>query len=138
MIMKMSRKNLDRNLDYITSRMGKPWSTFGQGVKEIKIMTSENPNISMLRDLRMRDSGSRISWWWFDDKFNQKYGPFELEDTVNVLSAKNKVNEEDLESKPEEVEPETPEEVIDEIEDKIDGVEDVKEISDDKFVVSIP
>jgi hypothetical protein len=86
----------------------------------------------------MRDSGSRISWWWFDDDFNKKYGPFEVEDTVKVLSAKNKVNEEDLESKPEEVEPETPEEVIDEIEDKIDGVEDVKEISDDKFVVSIP
>ena len=35
MIMKMSRKNLDRNLDYITSRMGKPYSTFGDGVKEI-------------------------------------------------------------------------------------------------------
>ena len=137
MMFKMSRKNLDRNLDYIVDRIGKPWSSLGN-VKEIKIMTSENPNISMLRDLRMRDSGSRISWWWFDDKFNQKYGPFELEDTVNVLSAKNKVNEEDLESKPEEVEPETPEEVIDEIEDKIDGVEDVKEISDDKFVVSIP
>ena len=138
LIMKMSRKNLDRNLDYITSRMGKPWSTFGQGVKEIQIMTSENPNISLLRDLRMRDSTSRISWWWFDDDFNKKYGPFEVEDTVKVLSAKNKVNEEDLESKPEEVEPETPEEVIDEIEDKIDGVEDVKEVGEDKFVVSIP
>lgn len=136
MIMKMSRSNLDRNLEYITSRMGKSWSSFGAGVSEIQIMTSENPNISMLRDLRMRDSGSRISWWWFDDNFEKKYGPFELEDTVNVLSAKNKVNEEDLD-KPKEVEPETPEEVIDEIEDKIEGVEDVKEVADDKFVVSI-
>ena len=139
MIMKMSRKSLDRNLDYITSRMGKPWSTFGRGVKEIQIMTSENPKISLLKDLRMRDSGSRISWWWFDDAFEKKYGPFEVEDTVNLLSAKNKVNEEDLESKPEEVdEPETPEEVIDEIQDNVEGVSDVKEISDDKFVVSIP
>ena len=119
MIMKMSRKNLDRNLDYITSRMGKPWSTFGQGVKEIKIMTSENPNISLLRDLRMRDSTSRISWWWFDDDFNKKYGPFEVEDTVKILSARNRVNEEDSADKPEEVEPETPEEVIDEIEDNV-------------------
>ena len=137
MIMKMSRKNLDRNLDYITSRMGKPYSTFGIGVKEIKIMTSENPNISLLRDLRMRDSTSRISWWWFDDDFNKKYGPFEVEDTVKVLSAKNRVNEEDSDT-PEEVEPETTEEVIDDIKDNVKGVEDVKEVGDDKFVVSIP
>ena len=82
MIMKMSRKNLDKNLEYITSRIGKPWSTFGSGVDKIQIMTSENPNISLLKDLRMRDSSSRILWWWFNDKFNQKYGPFKLEDTV--------------------------------------------------------
>lgn len=82
MIMKMSRKNLDKNLEYITSRIGKPWSTFGSGVDKIQIMTSENPNISLLKDLRMRDSSSRIVWWWFNDKFNQKYGPFKLEDTV--------------------------------------------------------
>ena len=143
LIMKMSRKNLDMNLEYIISRMGKSWSSFGQGVKEIKILTSENPNISMLRDLRMRDSTSRISWWWFDDRFEKKYGPFELEDTVKILSAKNKVNEDDVEDKPHEVdgsdnEPETPEEVIDEIQDNVEGVSDVIEISDDKFVVSIP
>ena len=100
-------------------------------------MTSENPNISLLRDLRMRDSTSRISWWWFDDKFNKKYGPFEVEDTVKLLSAKNRVNEEDAD-KPEEVEPETAEEVIDDIKDNIEGVEDVKEVGDDKFIVSIP
>ena len=143
LIMKMSRKSLDRNLDYITSRMNKPWSTFGQGVKEIKIMTSENPKISLLKDLRMRDSTSRISWWWFDDEFEKKYGPFELEDTVKILSAKNKVNEDDAEDKSQEVdgsdnEPETPDEVIDEIQDNVEGVSDVKEVSDDKFVVSIP
>lgn len=139
MIMKMSRKNLDKNLEYITSRIGKPWSTFGSGVDKIQIMTSENPNISLLKDLRMRDSGSRIVWWWFNDKFNQKYGPFKLEDTVQVYSAKNKVNEEDSD-KPQEVdsEPETPEEVIDEIKDNIEGVEDVKEVADDRFIVSIP
>ena len=136
MILKMSRKNLDKNLDYITARIGKPWSSLGN-VKEIKIMTSENPNISLLRDLRMRDSTSRISWWWFDDSFNKKYGPFELEDTVKVLSAKNRVNEEDFD-KPEEVGPETTEEVIDEIQDNVKGVEDVKEVGDDKFIVSIP
>ena len=136
MILKMSRNNLDRNLDYITARIGKPWSGLCD-VKEIKIMTSENPNISLLRDLRMRDITSRISWWWFDDKFNEKYGPFELEDTVKIMSAKNRVNEEDSD-KPEEVEPETTEEVIDEIQDNVKGVEDVKEVEDDKFVVSIP
>lgn len=137
LMMKMSRNNLDRNLEYITSRMGKPWSTFGQGVTEIQIMTSENPNIALLRDLRMRDSTSRISWWWYDDKFEQKYGPFKQEDTVKVLSAKNRVNEEDGET-PEDVEPQTAEEVIDQIEDTIKGVEDVKDIGNDKVVVSIP
>ena len=56
-----------------------------------------------------------------------------------MYSAKNKVNEEDSD-KPQEVdsEPETPEEVIDEIKDNIDGVEDVKEVADDRFIVSIP
>lgn len=49
----------------------------------------------------------------------------------------NEVNEEDSD-KPEEVEPETTEEVIDEIKDNVKGVEDVKEVGDDKFVVSIP
>lgn len=136
LIMKMSRTNLDRNLDYITERMGKPYSTFGIGVKEIKIMSSQNPNVALLTDLRMRDSTSRISWWWFTDEFKKKYGPFEVEDTVKIMSAKNRVNEEDSE-KPEEVEPETTEEVIDQIEDNIDGVEEVKDIGNDKVVVSI-
>lgn len=136
LMMKMSRNNLDRNLEYIVDRIGKG-SQFGIGVNEIKIMTSENPNIALLRDLRMRDSTSRISWWWYDDKFEQKYGPFKQEDTVKVLSAKNRVNEEDGET-PEEVEPQTAEEVIDQIEDTIKGVEDVKDIGNDKVVVSIP
>ena len=120
----------------IVDRIGKG-SQFGIGVNEIKIMTSENPNIALLRDLRMRDNTSRISWWWYDDKFEQKYGPFKQEDTVKVLSAKNRVNEEDGET-PEEVEPQTAEEVIDQIEDTIKGVEDVKDIGNDKVVVSIP
>ena len=135
LIMKMSRSNLDRNLEYITSRIGRG-STFGIGVKEIKVMTSENPNISMLRDLRMRDSTSRISWWWFDDKFEKKYGPFEVEDTVKLLSAKNRVNEED--DVPEEIKQEDPEEVIEEIYDTVDDVEEVKDVGNDKFIVSIP
>jgi hypothetical protein len=139
LIMKMSRSNLDTNLEYIVSRIGRG-STFGIGVKEIKIMTSENPNISILRDLRMRDSTSRISWWWFDDKFEKKYGPFELEDTVKILNAKNKVNEDDDE--PEEPiddrKQEDPEEVIEEIYDTVDDVEEVKDVGNDKFVVSIP
>jgi hypothetical protein len=106
-------------------------------VKEIKIMTSQNPNIAILRDLRMRNSGSRISWWWYDDKFEQKYGPFEVEDTVKILSAKNRVNEEDGEV-PEDAQPQNAEEVIDQIEDSIEGVADVKDIGNDKVVVSIP
>jgi hypothetical protein len=135
--MKMSRSNLDRNLEYITTRIGKG-SSFGIGVDEIKIMTSQNPNIAMLRDLRMRNGNSRISWWWYDDKFEQKYGPFELEDTVKILSARSRVNEEDNEEIPEdEVQPDA-EEVIDQIEDNIEGVEDVKDIGNDKVVVSIP
>ena len=117
LVMKMSRTNLDRNLDYITTRIGKG-SQFGIGVKEIKIMSSQNPNVALLKDLRMRDSTSRISWWWFTDEFKEKYGPFEVEDTVKIMSAKNRVNEEDSE-KPKEVEPETTEEVIDQIEDSI-------------------
>ena len=139
LMMKMSRSNLDRNLDYITARIGRG-SSFGIGVKEIKIMTSQNPNIAMLRDMRMRDSTSRISWWWYDDKFEQKYGPFELEDTVKLLSARNRVNEEDGNNKevPDEEQPQTAEEVIDQIEDSIEGVEDVKDIGNDKVVVSIP
>ena len=99
-------------------------------------MTSENPNISMLRDLRMRDSTSRISWWWFDDNFEKKYGPFEVEDTVKLLSAKNRMNEDDDE--PEEIKQEDPEEVIDEIYDTVDDVEEVKDVGNDKFIVSIP
>ena len=138
MMLKMSRKNLDRNLEYIMARIGKPWCNFGRGVNEIKIMTSENPNISLLKDLRMRDSTSRITWWWFDDGFEKRYGPFEEEDTVQVLRAKNTVNEEDEEDKPEEVEPETPEEVMDDIQDNVEDVEDVKEVGSDKFMVSIP
>lgn len=137
MMMKMSRTSLDRNLEYITSRIGKPWSTFGIGVKEIKIMTSENPNIAILKDLRMRDSLSRISWWWYDDKFEQKYGPFKLEDTVKILSAKRTTMNEDGQEVPEEVEPQTSEEVIDNIEDTINGVEDVRDIGNDKVVVDI-
>lgn len=136
LMMKMSRSNLDRNLEYITTRIGRG-STFGIGVKEIKIMTSQNPNIAILRDLRMRDSGSRISWWWYDDKFEQKYGPFEVEDTVKILSAKNRVNEEEGEV-PEDEQPQNAEEVIDQIEDSIEGVADVKDIGNDKVVVSIP
>ena len=56
---------------------------------------------------------------------------------MKVLSAKSTVNEEDGEV-PEEVEPQTAEEVIDQIEDTIKGVEDVKHIGNDKVVVSIP
>ena len=135
LMMKMSRNNLDRNLEYITTRIGRG-SQFGIGVKEIKIMTSENPNIAILRDLRMRDSTSRISWWWYDDSFEKKYGPFELEDTVKIYSAKGKVNEDDDDQ--EEVPPQDADEVIDQIEDNIEGVEDVKDIGNDKVVVSIP
>jgi hypothetical protein len=134
--MKMSRTNLDRNLEYITTRIGKG-SQFGIGVKEIKIMSSQNPNVALLKDLRMRDSTSRIFWWWFTDEFKKNYGPFEVEDTVKIMSAKNRVNEEDSVDKPEEVEPETTEEVIDQIEDNIEGVEEVKDIGNDKVVVSI-
>ena len=139
LIMKMSRSNLDRNLEYIISRIGRG-STFGIGVKEIKIMTSENPNISMLKDLRMRDSTSRISWWWFDDNFEKKYGPFEVEDTVKLLSTKNRVNEDDDEPKKiiDDRKQEDPEEVIDEICDNVNDVEEVKNIGNDKFIVSIP
>ena len=94
LIMKMSRANLDRNIEYIVKRIG-TGSQFGIGVNEIKVMSSQNPNIAMLKDLRMRNSYSRISWWWYDEKFEQKYGPFELEDTISVLNAKNPVNEDD-------------------------------------------
>ena len=137
LMMKMSRSNLDRNLEYITTRIGKG-SQFGIGVKEIKIMSSSNPNVALLRDLRMRDSTSRISWWWYDDKFEKKYGPFEVEDTVKIYSAKSRVNEEDNEEIPEEEQPQNADEVIDQIEDNIEGVEDVKDIGNDKVVVSIP
>lgn len=135
LVMKMSRTNLDRNLDYITTRIGKG-SQFGIGVNEIKIMSSQNPNVALLKDLRMRDSTSRIFWWWLTDDFKEKYGPFEVEDTVKIMSAKNRVNEDD--GVPEEEEqPQEPEEVIDQIEDNIEGVEEVKDIGNDKVVVSI-
>lgn len=138
MIMKMSRKNLDWNLENIIYRLGNGRS-FGNGVKQIHILTSNNPNIAVLRDLRMRDKNSRISWWWFTDEFQKKYGPFDTERTLDVLRAqsKSRVSEDDSD-KPEEVEPETPEEVIDEIKDNVEGVSDVKEVGDDKFMVSIP
>lgn len=137
LIMKMSRANLDRNIEYIVKRIGMG-SQFGIGVNEIKVMSSQNPNIAMLKDLRMRNSYSRISWWWYDEKFESKYGPFELEDTISVLNAKNPVNEDDDDTNNEEREEDNSEEVIEQIYDNIDGVEEVSEIGDDKFVVSIP
>lgn len=113
-------------------------SLFGIGVNEIKIMTSENPNIAILKDLRMRDSSSRISWWWYDDNFENKYGPFKLENTVKLLRSNlNMFEEGDGQEVPEEVEPQTAEEVIDNIEDTINGVEDVRDIGNDKVVVDI-
>lgn len=78
--MKMSRSSLNRNLEYITERI-KRGSKFGIGVKEIKVMTSDNPNIALLTDMRMRDSTSKISWWWFTESFREKYGPFKEEET---------------------------------------------------------
>ena len=133
LVIKTSRNNLDRNLEYITARIGKG-SSFGYGVKEIKIMSSENPNVALLKDLRMRNEYSRISWWWFTDNFQQKYGPFEVEDTVKILSAKNPVTEDDNEPQEEQ----SAEEAIEQICDNIDDVEEVKEIGNDKIVVSIP
>lgn len=82
----------------------------------------------------MRDSSSRISWWWGTDSFIKKFGPFKEEDKISVLKAKHTYTEDDEEVP----EPEEPEEVIDDIEDSIKGVEDVKEIGKDKFLVSIP
>ena len=137
MIIKSSRKNLDRNLEGIVSRIGKGGS-FGAGVNQIILMTSNNPKIASLKDLRMRDRTSRIAWWWYTDKFQGNFGPFEQERVIDVMRAKNKSRVSEDGEKPEEIEPETPEEVMDEIEDNIEGVEDVKEVGNDKFVVSIP
>lgn len=131
-IMKMSRKNLNQNIDYITQRIGRG---FAPGVNEIFVLTSNNPNISMLRDLRMRDSTSRISWWWLTDDFKKKYGPFEEEDCIKVLSARKRVAE-DGDEEPVEEEPPI-EEVADEIEDNIEGVVDVEPVSNDKVEVTI-
>ncbi len=96
------------------------------------VMTSENPNISLLRDLRMRDSTSRISWWWMTDEFKRKYGPFEEERCIQLMSARKRVAEDgDLDEEP------SIEEVADEIQDNIKGVVDVEEVGNDRVEVTI-
>ena len=137
MIIKSSRNNLDRNLNSILQRIGKG-GTFGKDVHQIILMTSNNPKIAGLKDLRMRDKSSRISWWWYNDQFQEKYGPFQTERIIDVAKAKSKLRVSEDDEGPEEVKPETPEEVIDEIQDNVEGVEDVKEVGQDKFVVTIP
>ena len=138
LIMKMSRSSKDKNLVFILDRI-KRGSSFGIGVKEIKVMTSSNPKIAMLTDLRMRNGSSKISWWWFTDDFKKKYGPFKVEDTVKV-PGKRRMNEDAPEEQPFErkKEEQEPEEVIEEIKDGIGDVEEVKDIGNDKFIVTIP
>ena len=135
LIMKMTRNTMDKNLRFILLRIERG-SSFGIGVKEIKVMTSENPNIALLSDLRMKDSSSKISWWWFTDKFQEKYGPFKEEDSVKVSSSKTKTDMEYLLTHLDE--DEDSEDAIGQIFDKIEDVETVKDIGNDKLIVSIP
>lgn len=134
MVMKMSRSSMYKNVDCIMKRI-REGSKFGVGVKEIKVMTSENPNIARLSDLRMKDSTSKISWWWFTDEFKNNYGPFKDEDTIEILGTGSGMNENQDENV---VESENPEDVIEDIYDNIDCVRNVTDIGNDRFIVQIP
>lgn len=132
----MSRKNLDKHIEFISQKIGR--GTFAKGASEIFVMSSKNPNIAKLRDMRMKDSTSRASWWWFTPEFKKNYGPFEEEDCVKLWFGKNgKRLAAEGDDEPEEVEPESVEEVADEIQDNIKSVVDVEEITPNKVEVAI-
>ena len=135
-ILKMSRKNLDKHIEFISQKIGR--GAFAKGASEIIVMSSKNPNIAKLSDMRMKDSTSRASWWWFTPEFKKNYGPFEEEDCVQLWFGKNgKRLAAEGDDEPEEVEPESVEEVADEIQDNIKSVVDVEGITPNEVEVAI-
>lgn len=133
MMLKIPRGSLTRQLVLLKDRISKS-STNLRKIEELEILTSSNPQTALLKDLRMKDTWSKISWWWDTDEFESKYGPFEKEDTVKI--SKGRINEDKDEAEYDEYSH------IDDgfarkMYDNIDGTVDVRKVGDDEYEVSI-
>lgn len=109
-----------------------------RGTTGISILTSENPNISRLTQLRMSDEYSNFKFYYYSDKFKEEYGPFKVKERVMFPARNPNLTTEDKD----EVEYGDMNHIDDdyarELYDKIKGIESVRKIDDDKYEISVP
>lgn len=46
------------------------------GTKRFVVLKSDNPRIAKLKSVRMNNYRSGMSYFYFNEEFKQKYGPF--------------------------------------------------------------
>jgi hypothetical protein len=136
LIIKMSRGSMRRQLTFLANRISRSSSTLS-GVKEFEILTSENPEIINIKEMKMRDSYSKVSWYWWSDQFEAKYGPFKEEERISVESMRNPTIDEDKDEAEYDEYSHIDDEFARKMYDNISGVIDVKKIGDEKYEVSI-
>jgi hypothetical protein len=127
-IMKVKRNTLEKHVQYLRRRI--LGGTF-PGVGEFYVVSGDNPMVARLKTMNMRNVGSKISFYFYNNDFVGKFGPFKTERVVPV-------ERDELSEEEENGGRLDPEEVKDEIYNSVENVANVKQTGEGEFEVSIP
>lgn len=97
--------------------------------RELKFWTTDNPLAIKLSQWRPRDNYSTLSYYYFNDKFKDKYGPFKEIKMNSINEDKDEVEYDDMNH--------IDDDYAKHIYDNVKGVVDVEKKSDDEFIVTI-
>lgn len=124
-LMKVSRKNLNKTIGIL-----KDMQKYRNSKLEIAgLLRSDNPNIARMKEVRIKNYHSGYSWYWYDDKNREKYGPFQEVDMNQINEDKDEVDYDEMNH--------IDDEYARKIYDNIDGVVDVEKTDDNEYEVTI-
>lgn len=132
-IVKINKKNLDKFCDFLV--VGKTGGRY-EGLKKIKVMTTKNPDALKLSELRMKNSFSRLTYYYFSEQFKEKYGPFTETRIIDILDNQYALKEDRDEVDYDEMN-HIDDRILRRMYDNIKGVVDVRKVEDEEYEVEI-
>jgi len=103
------------------------------GLKRLVFLKSENSSIIRLKQVRMKNEHSSMSYYYYTDDFKEKYGPFEEIETYDISSSvtedRDEVEFDDMNH--------IDDEYAKKMYDNIGGIVDIKKKDDETYEVSI-
>ena len=124
-VIKTTRKNLSKMIGIL-----KDVQKYRNPKLEISgLLRTDNPNIIRLKEVRMKNYNSGYSWYWYNDNFKKKYGPFQEIDMNSINEDKDEVDYDEMNH--------IDDEYARSIYDNIGGVYDVEKIDDDEYEISL-